>query len=216
MLKLESAIIAHQYPLDRLAIREVIRDQHPNIKITEAINWPELITTLNNEQKFELLLLDLSLLSTKSLTSLQNLLSHHSSLKAITISRHQHNISKQQFKRSGIAANITSRDTPQTLIQALDEVLKSNSWFSEPISHSNCQQVPSERFNRLSKQEWKVLSLLDQGMMNKQIAGELHLSPHTAKAHVCTILRKLEVKTRTLVVLAYRNKQLAERPLRLN
>ncbi|MEH6629013.1 MAG: response regulator transcription factor [Motiliproteus sp.] len=216
MLKLESAIIAHQYPLDRLAIRGVIRDQHPDIKITEAINWPELITTLNNDQKFELLLLDLSLLTTKSLTALKNLLRHHSYLKAITISRHQHKISKQQFKRSGIAGNITSRDTPQTLIQALDEVLKSNSWFSEPTRHSNSQQVASERFKLLTKREWRVLSLLDQGMMNKQIAGELHLSVHTAKLHVCTIMRKLEVNTRTLAVLAYRNKQLADRPLRLN
>ncbi len=203
MHKLESAIIAHQYPLDRLAIREVISDKHPNIKITEAIDWPELTSSLRQNKQCELLLLDLSLISSDSLTSLQELLSHHRSLKAITISRHQHRLSNQQLKRTGICGNITSRDTPQTLIQALDEVLNCNCWFSEPINHSS-SQIPPQRFELLSKQEWKVLLLLDQGLMNKQIAAQLHLSPHTAKAHVCTILRKLGVKTRTLAVLAYR------------
>lgn len=58
-----------------------------------------------------------------------------------------------------------------------------------------------ERINCLTKKEEIVLSLIVKGLTNKQIAKELNLSVDTIKAHIKKIYLKLNVKTRTEVIL---------------
>lgn len=48
----------------------------------------------------------------------------------------------------------------------------------------------------LTEREYEVLKLLITGKSNTEIAKELHISVHTAKAHVCSILQKMEVEDR--------------------
>ena len=49
----------------------------------------------------------------------------------------------------------------------------------------------------LTKREQEVLKLLCEGKNNIEIAEILHISKHTAKAHVTSIIRKLECRNRT-------------------
>ena len=44
----------------------------------------------------------------------------------------------------------------------------------------------------LTAREIEVLQCVMRGMSNKEIAQELYISHHTAKSHVCAILRKLD------------------------
>src|SRR6202000_2570292 len=48
----------------------------------------------------------------------------------------------------------------------------------------------------LSEREQEVLSLIATGSTNKEIAGQLHLSPHTVKEHTSAIYRKLGGRNR--------------------
>jgi DNA-binding NarL/FixJ family response regulator len=52
----------------------------------------------------------------------------------------------------------------------------------------------------LTARETEVLSLLAGGAGNKEIAGRLRISEHTAKFHVSSILSKLGATTRTEAV----------------
>lgn len=49
---------------------------------------------------------------------------------------------------------------------------------------------------RLTEREHEVLQLVVSGKSNNEIAGELLISVHTAKAHVCAILQKMGVSDR--------------------
>ncbi len=49
---------------------------------------------------------------------------------------------------------------------------------------------------KLTKRELEILKLVVEGYNNPEIAQLLAVSVHTAKAHVCNILQKLEVKVR--------------------
>lgn len=62
----------------------------------------------------------------------------------------------------------------------------------------------------LTNREKEVLELLAKGYTNPEIAQMLYISPHTVKAHVAAILKKLNVKNRLLAVVAaeeYLNKE---------
>jgi DNA-binding NarL/FixJ family response regulator len=58
-----------------------------------------------------------------------------------------------------------------------------------------------QRLSRLTPQQLKVLQMLRQGLLNKQIAFELQVGETTVKAHVSEILRKLNVYSRTQAVI---------------
>ncbi len=60
----------------------------------------------------------------------------------------------------------------------------------------------AERMAQLTPQQFKVLMMMSQGLLNKQIAYELGVSEATIKAHVTAIMNKLGVTNRTQAVLA--------------
>ena len=57
------------------------------------------------------------------------------------------------------------------------------------------------RLKTLTPQQTRVLSMLAEGLLNKQIAYELNVSEATVKAHVSAILQKLGVDSRTQAVI---------------
>jgi DNA-binding NarL/FixJ family response regulator len=60
----------------------------------------------------------------------------------------------------------------------------------------------AERLQSLTPQQFRVLMMVAEGLLNKQIAYELDVSEATIKAHVTAIFRKLGVQNRTQAVLA--------------
>jgi DNA-binding NarL/FixJ family response regulator len=52
----------------------------------------------------------------------------------------------------------------------------------------------------LTERERDVLGLMGSGATNREIAGSLHLSPHTVKEYTSTLFRKLDVRNRTEAV----------------
>jgi DNA-binding NarL/FixJ family response regulator len=57
------------------------------------------------------------------------------------------------------------------------------------------------RIQTLTPQQTRVLGMLAEGLLNKQIAYELNVSEATVKAHVSAILQKLGVDSRTQAVI---------------
>src|SRR6185295_14357068 len=58
------------------------------------------------------------------------------------------------------------------------------------------------RMATLTPQQVRVLMMLSEGLLNKQIAFQLTVSEATVKAHVSAILQKLGVESRTQAVIA--------------
>lgn len=57
-------------------------------------------------------------------------------------------------------------------------------------------ELIKENQKNLTEREYEVLKLVVMGKSNTEIAKELHISVHTAKAHVCSILQKMSVQDR--------------------
>lgn len=67
-------------------------------------------------------------------------------------------------------------------------------------SKGESQHIPDQTSlskTKLSKQEYKVLTLMADGQSNVQIADNLFISESTVKTHVSRILTKLKAKRRT-------------------
>jgi len=68
------------------------------------------------------------------------------------------------------------------------------------------------RLTSLTPQQVRVLMMLSEGLLNKQIAYELGVSEATVKAHVSAILQKLGVESRTQAVIAASKIELGQWP----
>ena len=90
------------------------------------------------------------------------------------------------------------------MIEAIATVLAGDSYWqnqadAEPAEKG--EESLSAKLATLTPQQLRVLELLGQGLLNKQIAHELEIVESTVKAHVSAILRKLNVYSRTQAVL---------------
>jgi DNA-binding NarL/FixJ family response regulator len=92
------------------------------------------------------------------------------------------------------------------IAQGIRAVLNGETWVPESIDLSApySDEITDlvERLNTLTPQQVRVLMMLSEGLLNKQIAYELSVSEATVKAHVSAILQKLNVDSRTQAVIA--------------
>lgn len=72
------------------------------------------------------------------------------------------------------------------------------------IDHKN-DVKQSDEIESLSKREHEILTLVAQGLSNKEIAEQLCISRHTVESHIKHIYRKLAVCTRTKAIVTARS-----------
>src|SRR5699024_6775309 len=89
---------------------------------------------------------------------------------------------------------------------AMDAVLAGGQWVPANVSDAEAEKdIFAEKLATLTPQQQRVLMMLTDGLLNKQIALDLNISEATVKAHITAILRKLDVHTRTQAVIAARS-----------
>jgi DNA-binding NarL/FixJ family response regulator len=75
---------------------------------------------------------------------------------------------------------------------------------SDPQSPASRKEEAMARLALLTRQQARILQLICEGLLNKQIAYDLSIAETTVKAHVTAIMRKLGVQSRTQAVLMAR------------
>ena len=92
-----------------------------------------------------------------------------------------------------------------TIGEAIGLVLEGERWAPAAAAAAPAmdrdEQAVAQRLRELTPQQFRVLQMLGEGRLNKQIAWDLGVSEATIKAHVTAVLRKLGVGNRTQAVL---------------
>jgi DNA-binding NarL/FixJ family response regulator len=94
--------------------------------------------------------------------------------------------------RAAGASGFVSKDWPSSDIVAAVREVAGGAKVFQP------QREPAAA--GLTEREREVLGLMGSGATNREIAGSLHLSPHTVKEHTSALYRKLDVRNRTEAV----------------
>jgi DNA-binding NarL/FixJ family response regulator len=143
--------------------------------------------------------------SLSGLTGLMYLRSQHPEIPVVVVSASDNPSMIRRCLNLG-AAGFVSKSLPVEQIRtAIKTVLEGGVWFPEDLEREAEADELSELASRLATltpQQVRVLSMLGQGLLNKQIAFELSVSEATVKAHVSAILQKLGVDSRTQAVIA--------------
>ena len=114
--------------------------------------------------------------------------------------------------RTDITALI-ERAVQAAVRMAIQAVLEGDVWLPEGIADKIERMQSestdfSERLASLTPQQFRVLGMLAEGLLNKQIAYDLDVSEATIKAHITAVFRKLGVRNRTQAVIAIQQMEL--------
>jgi DNA-binding NarL/FixJ family response regulator len=104
--------------------------------------------------------------------------------------------------RAGAAGYLLKDVSKDELIDAIRQVATGGAFIeSQMLKGMLSEMKPSGQAapaaKNLTKRESEILSLVAEGMSNREIAEKLVLSPETVKSHVAAILEKLNVSDRT-------------------
>ena len=126
-------------------------------------------------------------------------------IKIVILTSHNDEQEVLNSLKAGANAYCSKEINPKRLIQVVQSVLDGAAWFDPSISHivlEAATKVPEtetqkpEKSYGLTSRETQILKLITEGYSNIEIAKELFVSINTTKAHVASILQKLEVDDR--------------------
>lgn len=204
MFQPEKIIIADDHPLFRHALLETLKPKFAQTQWLEAQNVEELEQQLKATADADLLLLDLHIPGAHGFTNLINIRSHFSQIPVVIISAHEDDETMAKAIEYGASGFIPKSTPVETICQAIMTVLAGDVWMPEHFKapeEANTQDI-AQRIASLTNQQYKILMMFAQGMLNKQIAYDLNVSEATIKAHATAIFKKLNVRNRTQAVIA--------------
>ena len=198
-------VIADDHPLFRDALRQAIASIVP-AKISEAGTFEELTTRLEQETDVDLILLDLSMPGISGFSGLIYLRAQYSATPVVVVSASDDVVTIRRSMDFGASGFIPKRLGIEALRTAILKVIEGDIWIPPDVDLSAAADPEMARLRdrlvTLTPQQVRVLMMLSEGLLNKQIAYELGVSEATIKAHVSAILQKLGVESRTQAVIA--------------
>ena len=208
-------IIADDHPLFRGAMREAVTGLHEKIEIAEAGTFEEIGKQLARDGDVDLILLDLAMPGVRGFSGLMCLRAQHPSVPVVIVSANEDPVVIRRCMHFGAAGFIPKTLGVEAMRDAVARVLAGEEWTPPDIDldHDADKQTSDllTRLATLTPQQVRVLMMLSEGLLNKQIAYELTVSEATVKAHVSAILQKLGVESRTQAVIAAAKIELAPR-----
>ena len=198
-------LIADDHPLILGALRQAVSGAIADAEIHEASDFEGLAAALEAHPGMDLVLLDLSMPGVRGFSGLLYLRAERPSLPVIVVSANEDRAVMRHCLEFGAAAYVPKSLDVASMRAAIRTVLDGGRWTPPDLDAkaSGNQEASAlvKRLSSLTPQQVRVLMMLSQGLLNKQIAYELSVSEATVKAHVSAILQKLGVESRTQAVI---------------
>ena len=199
-------IIADDHPLFRGALREAISGLFGQLDIFEAGSFDDVTGLLERGGEVDLILLDLTMPGVRSFSGLMYLRAQYPSVPIVVVSANDDPAVIRRCVDFGASGFIPKTLGIEAIRDAVARVLEGGVWMPPDINLASGSDTETAdlmtRLASLTPQQVRVLMMLSEGLLNKQIAYELAVSEATIKAHVSAILQKLGVESRTQAVIA--------------
>ncbi len=198
-------VIADDHPLFRGALKQALAGFTQDTAILEAGDFDSAKALIIGNDDVDLVLLDLSMPGASGLSGLVSLRGVHPAVPMVVISAHDDPETIRRALELGASGFISKSASMEEIRSGVETVLAGG--ISAPVGIDlGVERDPEisdliKRLQSLTPQQTRVLSMLAEGLLNKQIAYELDVSEATIKAHVSAVLQKLGVDSRTQAVI---------------
>ena len=200
-----SFLISDDHPLFREALVSALTPLFDNVNIVQSDSFDSTLEALQENDGFDLVLLDLNMPGSENFYGLIRVTQDFPDVPVAVISASDSSQVISNVMSLGAKGFIPKATPTQTIASALKEMMSGNTWLPEWVDLNSEESVSTADIARLvgelTPKQFTVFKLLQDGLLNKQIAYDLNITEATVKAHISAIFRKLGVNTRTQAVL---------------
>ncbi|MDN3378897.1 MULTISPECIES: response regulator transcription factor [unclassified Pseudoalteromonas] len=199
-------LIADDHPLFREALKGALSSKFADLEVFESEDFDTTLKVLNEQEDLDILLLDLHMPGSGDLYGLIRIREDYPSLPIAVVSGSEDINIVSKVMSYGAMGFIPKSSSSEDIALAINQILDGDVWLPVELK-DKVETIKGEdkeiaaQVASLTPQQYKVLQYLHEGLLNKQIAYELHISEATVKAHITAIFRKLGVYNRTQAVL---------------
>ncbi|MFC2059616.1 response regulator [Chloroflexota bacterium] len=204
-----SIIVADDHPLFRQSIRNVLESQPDFLVVAEADNGEEAVK-LTAELQPDVVLMDITMPKLDGLEATRQIKASHPNIAVLVLTIHSDDQHIIGILEAGAAGYLIKSVFGEEVIQSVRGVVAGEMVLSPSIGQRLLKQaarypirsVPLQAGEKLSPRELEIIKLAARGMSNKSIAAALGLTVRTVKGHLANIFSKLNVGSRTEVIVA--------------
>jgi len=211
------AIIADDHPLFRVALAQASSAiLGSEALLLQAQTMGQIWPLLRQHPDTHFIFLDLKMPGSDGFTGLSALRTEYPDVPVIMVSAEEDPVIIKQALALGAAAYIPKSVPLELLSDAISAVLNGDTWLPPGLADDVKNAKPlidndfAQRLEQLTPQQFRVLKMIADGLLNKQIAYEMNVQETTIKQHVSAILRKLNVNNRTLAGIMFEKLRLPE------
>jgi DNA-binding NarL/FixJ family response regulator len=211
------AIIADDHPLFRVALAQASQQiLGIDAILLQANSMAQLWALLLQHPDTELIFLDLKLPDAEGFAGLTSLRTEYPDISILMVSAIEDPAVIKQALQLGACAYIPKSAPLDLLSEAVAVVVSGERWVPAELVNQVEQardlidQDFARRLEQLTPQQFRVLKMIADGLLNKQIAFEMQVQETTIKQHVSAILRKLNVNNRTLAGILFEKLKLPD------
>jgi DNA-binding NarL/FixJ family response regulator len=205
---------------DQLVVREGLRlliENHVGMKIGAMVKSRADALDIVKRESFDLIILNLELGGSSALSLIPELRETAGNARVLVLTGQRDSQTHQTAVQAGAMGVVLKEDAAELLIKAIEKVYLGEVWLDRRSLGSMLWQLTSRskdtidpqkrKISTLTEREREVITLIAQGLKNKQIADRLFISQTTVTHHLSSIYSKLNVSDRLeLVVYAFANK----------
>jgi len=210
-------LIADDHPLFRAALCQAASEAIAHLQLTQAASLDGVLAALDAAPDTDLVLLDLHMPGNHGLAGLAAVRAQHPGVAVMVVSADDDPRVVRRALDHGAAGYLPKSVGLDELREALHTVLACGQWLPPGLRAAVARVQPSRhesqlaaRLASLSPQQFRVLTLVADGLLNKQIADRLGIQERTVKAHLTAIFERLEVRNRTQAGVILRELELSD------
>lgn len=210
-------LIADDHPLFRAALRQAAADAMDALQVREADSLESVLAALDAEPGIDLVLLDLHMPGNHGLAGLAAIRAQYPGVAVIVVSANDDPRVVRRALDHGAAGYLPKSAGLDDLRDAIRSVMACEQWLPTSLraavtraQSSADDSALAARLASLSPQQFRVLVLVAEGLLNKQIADRLDVQERTVKAHLSAIFDRLGVRNRTQAGVVLRELELSD------
>jgi DNA-binding NarL/FixJ family response regulator len=198
--KKHRVLLVDDHPLVRRGLADVIAREPDLEACGEAGDIQEALVAVERTTP-DVVVIDLTLKTGHGIELIETLKSRHPQLKTLVSSMHDEMLFAERVLRAGAMGYVSKQEPPETLLQAIRQVLGGEVYLSPRMTGRLLRQMArgtspqTDPVDDLSNREIEVYEMIGQGLTIQQIAMRLHLSPKTVETHREKVKQKLNLKS---------------------
>lgn len=211
----QNILIVEDHELTRFGLKTTFEGVEYVDTILEADSAENAIEIFNSNH-IDIIIMDLGLPQMNGIDATKHIRSLNKDVKVIMLTSHNDEKEVLNSLKAGANAYCSKEINPQRLVEVVRSVADGAAWFDPSVAHivlkasANSPSFDTDNNRKdydLTAREAQILKLMTEGYSNMEIAQILVISINTTKAHVASILQKLEVDDRLQAALkALKNK----------